>query len=237
MEDRPPDSPEPSPPPSYVYDAPSEPPPAGPGVIPWEEPGRPWLSGLVETIKLLFTSPRAAFERVPLETSLLRPYSFALLLGLVGLYGEVAFLIMNLGASRAMLPPGAPDPFATIPPMLLPAFFVCLPLFVVLPGIIINTAVLHVALLIVGGAQKGFGATFRTSCYSYAGALLLAIPFCGGLIGGVAQLVLLAIGLSTVHRIGIGRAIAAVALPVAACCACILAFMLFAMTMAGAKHP
>src|SRR6187399_1390195 len=88
MEDRPQDAPAPLPP---SDDWPPPPPPPGeppvpppPAVIPWEQPGLPWTTGLVETVKLLLTKPRQAFERMPITGDPLRPLVFAILLGWLG---------------------------------------------------------------------------------------------------------------------------------------------------------
>src|SRR5262249_39411524 len=52
-----------------------------PPAIPWEQPGVPWPTGLIETVKLLFTRPREAFERMPPGDDVLRPLLFAIAVG------------------------------------------------------------------------------------------------------------------------------------------------------------
>jgi hypothetical protein len=46
-------------------------------------------------------------------------------------------------------------------------------------------AILHVMLLIVGGAKNGFGATLRALCYSRAPEVFQVLPFCGALIAWI----------------------------------------------------
>jgi hypothetical protein len=88
----------------------------------------------------------------------------------------------------------------------------------------ISSGVLHLMLLLLGGARRGFEATFRVVCFSQAPALLLVIPvflvpFCGLLV--VAwSLVLEVLGFAEAHQIDHGKAAAAVLLPLLICCCC-----------------
>ena len=56
-------------------------------------------------------------------------------------------------------------------------------------------------LLALGGATRGFEATFRVAAFSQAASIFNIIPGCGGLISLVYTLVLLVIGLSEAHQI------------------------------------
>jgi len=93
----------------------------------------------------------------------------------------------------------------------------------VLIGLFVWTAVVHLALLLMGGARRDFEATFRVVSYSQAPQLFAILPICGGLIGAVYALVLTILGLSEAHGIGRGLAAAAVLLPLLLCCCCMLA--------------
>jgi hypothetical protein len=102
-------------------------------------------------------------------------------------------------------------------------------------SVFVAAGILHLMLLLLGGARRGFEATFRVVCYSQATMLLLLIPvflvpFCG--LAVVAWcLVLYVIGLAQAHQIGYGQALAAVLLPILALCCCCLGL---AVTFAGA---
>ena len=83
----------------------------------------------------------------------------------------------------------------------------------------VGTAITHVCLMVVGGANRPFEATFRV--YSYVGgavALFNLIPCCGWCIGFVWAIVAEIIGLAEVHKIGRARAAVAVLLPILLCC-------------------
>ena len=213
---------------------PVEPPPA---IIPWEDPSRPWPAALVETLRLMIVSPRQAFERVPPRGDVLRPVIYALLLGWLGLFFTSVWELTLGSAIRQMMPAGAmagQDPAAArmIYLLMIPLG----PLYVAL-GLLLSSAILHVSLLLVGGAKNGYVATLRALCYTQSASVALVLPFCGSLLGFVGVLVLEVIGLSVLHRIPTGKAILAVLIPMAVCCACLaIIFGMFgAALMAGMK--
>ena len=105
------------------------------------------------------------------------------------------------------------------------------PVFVVI-GTFIGSAILHVCLMIVGGAKQSFETTFRVICFAEGSASpLLVIPFCGGLITGIWKIVLYCIGLARAHETDTGRAVIAVLLPLIICCG---GFLLLMAVMFGA---
>ena len=104
-------------------------------------------------------------------------------------------------------------------------------------GMFVATGILHVVLLLLGGAQRGFEATFRVVAFAQATSVVLLVPFCGQVVGGASglwTLVLYILGLAEAHQIGHGKAAAAALLPLVLCCCCaaLLGF-LFAGTLAG----
>jgi len=94
--------------------------------------------------------------------------------------------------------------------------------FLLAIGLFLLSGIVHLALLALGGAARGFEATFRVACYSEAAALLNIIPVCGGMIAPVLMLVLLIIGVAEAHGTTRARAAAAVLLPIVLCCCCLL---------------
>ena len=201
------------------FDPPGAPPPAVPpaAVIPWEEPGRPWLSGAIETVKLLISSPRGAYERVPVRADVLRPVLFALLLGWIGLLFSSMWELTLGDMMRNMMPQsGQPSPPRAI--------YLVMMMFgpvVVAVGLLVSSALIHVALMLVGGAKNGFVATLRAISYAQAANVAMVLPFCGSLLASVGIIVLQIIGVSVLHRISIGKAIVGVLIPLVACCACV----------------
>jgi len=70
-------------------------------------------------------------------------------------------------------------------------------------------------LLIVGGEKKGFEATFRVVSYSHAAQAWGVIPFVGGWIGGIWQLIVQIIGLREMHETSYFKVIMAFVIPAA----------------------
>jgi hypothetical protein len=104
---------------------------------------------------------------------------------------------------------------------------------VIAVGVLFGAAgLVHVLLLVLRGAGRGFGATLTAAGYAGAPALLLALPMCGFPIAIVWSLVVFIIGLGETQRCGTGKAAAAVLLPALLACACACAGIAF-FTMAA----
>jgi len=225
MEDWPPDAPAPippsddwPPPPQPPSDEPPAPPPVA--VIPWEQPGLPWMTALVETVKLLLSKPRVAYERMPITGDPLRPFVFAILLGWFGAIFNAAWSI----PFRHLMPAGNPYGSYQMPTFVLPLIALFAPILIVCV-LLLWAAILHVMLLMVGGARNGFGATLRALCYSRAPEVFQVLPFCGALIASIGGILLLIQGIAVAHRISIGKAALAVLLPLVLCCICFSALI------------
>lgn len=226
--------PPPVPPPANVFPPPPVPPPSGTGAgIPWEERHRlGWLRALLETIKLSLFSPTAFFSRLPPTEPIPPPplggagsaLLYAILVGVpslvIGLFWQLLASSMGVmfgETQEAILSLGTSLIFAAFSP-----------LFIII-GVLVTSLVIHVFLLLFGGAHYGFVATFRTVCYASAPEILQVIPLCGGLASGIWCFVLWVIGLAAVHRTTMLRSFAAVTVPTVACCG----FFLLALIMAG----
>lgn len=196
--------------------------------LPWDERHSKGLfSAFIETLQMVLSKPGAAFTAMRREGGLGEP----LLFGLIGgSFGFIVYFIYNLAFQSLGMFANRNNPLthligAGIGGIVL---IVCAPLFVLL-GIFIGSAILHLCLLLVGGAKQSFETTFRVVCFA-GGSVnpLLVIPFCGGLIVGVWKIVLYCIGLAGAHETDTGRAVLAVFLPLILCCGgVILCAMLF----------
>ena len=121
------------------------PPPPAPPVIPWEQPGLPWTTGLVETVKLLLSRPREAFERMPIGGDLLKPFVFAIVLGWIGVIFQTIWSLAFKGM--------APSSYGcySLPALFMPLSAAFAPVLIAC-AILVASAVDHVMLMIVGGA-------------------------------------------------------------------------------------
>jgi hypothetical protein len=103
--------------------------------------------------------------------------------------------------------------------------------FFVLVVTVVWAGLLHLSLIIVGGAKEGFEATFRVVCYSSGPELLNLIPAVGGIIGLVWKVYLTLVGLRKIHGITTMRAASAIVIPVLFTCG--LAITVLAFIVAG----
>lgn len=229
MEDLPPAAPVP---PSSSSTPPGVPPPAS-EIIPWERSGLDVFTAFGRTMTLLLGSPRRAYESMPVTAAFGRPLAFGIVVGWIGVLAGTFWNLLLRGWMQSMLPWTSERwsewsaTFRIIGAMAAPIY---IPI-----SLLIGAALQHVFLFLVGGAKRGFIATFRVQCYAGAPLVLAVVPACGSLAGVLWGLVLAIIGLSAAHGIGTGKAAAAVLLPLLLCCGCIgLAIAIFGTAMMGA---
>jgi hypothetical protein len=221
-------------PPAWTPPPPPAPPVQALEPLPWEQPGYPFLEALYETAKLFVVRPSETFARMSLTAGLDRPVFFAIVLGWLGIIAQQLYQIA-FGQSLWRLLPG----FERQAEIALPAVWafvtmVIAPLLVIL-AIFIWSAILHLFLLLTGGATAGFAATVRVVCYAGTTQILQVVPFCGGVIGGIWAIILEIVGLAIVHRTTQARAALAVLLPIALCCVCaVITVVAFGAAIAAA---
>jgi hypothetical protein len=174
------------------------------------------VNAFIETLQMVLTRPVAAFTAMKREGGLGEPLLYAIIGGTIG----GIFAITYNFVLRSFAPFG--DRHGALTHLFAGLGWIFLlvltPLFVVI-GMFVASAILHVCLMIVGGAKQSFETTFRVICFAEGSASpLLVIPFCGGLISGVWKIVLYCIGLARAHETDTGRAVIAVLLPLIVCC-------------------
>ena len=97
------------------------------------------------------------------------------------------------------------------------------PVFVII-GLFIASAILHVLLMIFGGANNGFEASFRVIAYtSGATTLFQLLPLCGWFIAFIWSIAVQIRGAQEIHETDNWRAVLAVLLPLVLCCGCFIA--------------
>src|SRR5437870_10645353 len=185
--------------------------------LPWDErQSKGLLNAFIETLQIVLLRPIDAFTAMKREGGLGEPLLYAVI---GGTFGGVFAVTYNF-ALRLFTPFGdrqgaVAHLFGGLGWIFL---LVLTPLFVAI-GMFVASAILHVCLMIVGGAKQAFETTFRVVCFAEGSASpLLVIPFCGGLITGIWKIVLYCIGLARSHETDTGRAVIAVLLPLIVCC-------------------
>lgn len=196
--------------------------------LPWEHRQQLGLfKAWFDTVTVLITKPGDAFTMMRPEGGLLDPILFGLIGGCAGSIVSILFqgLLQSIpgfaGRSNMF------DLFGVGPWTFLIVYAVLSPLFMLL-WFFIGSGILHICLMLVGGANRSFETTFRVLCFSVGSANLFSmIPMCGGLIAAVYQIVLECVGLSRAHQTTTGKAVMAVFLPIIVCCGvCIILGML-----------
>jgi hypothetical protein len=186
------------------------------GGLPWDQRySKGIFNAFIETLQTVLTKPTAAFTAMKREGGLGEPLIYGVIGGTIG---AVVSLLYRL-ALRSVFGFGRTDILDhLVGSAALILVLIISPVLVVI-GIFIVSAILHLCLMIVGGAKQSFETTFRVVCFSggSVGPLQL-VPLCGGLIAFVWGIVLYCIGLARAHETDTGRAVLAVFLPLVVCC-------------------
>lgn len=198
--------------------------PAVQGGLPWEKRAESgFLASLLEITRLVLLEPKAAFASMKPSGGLGAPLFFFVLLatigGVAGIFYQSVYSSLESGASpeeKALVAMFTSTAAIGITIMLLPIFLAALAF--------VSAGLVHLSLIIVGGAKRPFEATFRVACYAGgATSVLQLLPICGAIAASIWNFVCMVIGLSEVHGIGKGRATVAVLLPSIVCCGLLLA--------------
>ncbi|MCP4896524.1 MAG: hypothetical protein GY906_06065 [bacterium] len=214
-------APTPPQPPPVDGPPPQPPSPTPPATLPWEDPSRPIVEALFETIKLFVMSPTEAFHRMAPSGSLARPVVYLIVLGWIGVIFSQVYSIA-FGGIQLPFAEDMYDPAAMGVSLGFNIGAIVLAPIIILFFAGIQLLVIHLMLLIVGGATRDLSATLRVICYAATPQLLSIIPLCGGFAALVWAIVLLVIGLSVVHSTTHAKALIAVLLPIVLCClACV----------------
>jgi hypothetical protein len=205
---------------------PTSTPVAGRTGLPWEHrQERGFFNAFIETLSMVLTRPAEAFSVMKRAGGLGEPLIYALiggcLGGIVSALFSLGFQSIGLFADKSnslAAMTGIGIGFGTI---------ILVPLFIVI-FLFIWSALAHLCLMIVGGANQPFETTFRVVAFTQGSTgPLQIVPLCGGLISGVWALVCFCIGLARAHETDTGRAVLAVFLPLIICCGggVLIAFM------------
>src|SRR6476620_6770298 len=183
------------------------------------------LRAFFDTMIMVLTRPAEAFTAMKREGGFGDPLLYAIIGSSVG---YVAYFIYNVLLSSARLLGTHENPVMHMMGGGIRSLFliICVPVLVAI-GAFIASGILHLCLMIVGGAKQSFETTFRVVCFGGGSAdPILIIPICGGLIGGIWKIVLYCIGLARGHETDTGRAVLAVVLPLIICCGGAIALMM-----------
>jgi len=188
--------------------------------LPWDNRySRGFFPAFFETLVMVLTRPGEAFTAMKREGGFSEPLLYALVGGFCGC--AVWLLFAMLMPSIAMFGDHRHN-------ALLGGFLgmgagmflnlILIPVVLILT-LFVGAAILHVCLMIVGGAKQSYETTFRVVCFSMGSTYpLFILPVCGSFIAFVWNLVVECVGISRAHETDIGRAVLAVFLPLIICC-------------------
>lgn len=185
----------------------------------WEQRAEAGLvPALIETVRAVLLDPSKTFATMRLTGGLGAPLFFFVLVSTLGGLAGVIYnvVLQSMGATGQGKDEMAAAVFGSaigvgIVIMLLPIVFAA--------TAFVSAGLVHLALMLIGGANRPFEATFRVACYSGgATAVFQFLPLCGALVSSIYNLILMILGISKVHGITTLRAAIAVLLPTVVCC-------------------
>lgn len=208
---------------------------AGPGsargpLAAWEDPSVGFPRDLVTTWGRSLLDPARFFRGVPFEDPALRPLLYFLIVAVLSALFTLWWQTVGALPSEVLGLLGAAGPS---PRWAAVGFF--LAPFRALLALLVYGAAVHVLSLLLAPRRRGFGATLRALCYAGGPWVLTAVPWLGGLIGGVWSVVLAVVGVREAHRTTTGRAAAMVLIPVGALV--VLSLGLAALALVAAAGP
>jgi hypothetical protein len=193
-----------------------------------------FFTSFIETLQMVLTRPAEAFTVMKREGGFGEPLIYAVVGGSVG--AIVAFLFSLLFHSFGVFTDQR-NPLGAMAGMGIGSigFIILVPLAVVIV-LFIGAGIVHLCLMIVGGANQPFETTFRVLAFTQGSTgVLQVIPVCGGLIAAVWGIVVNCIGLARAHETDTGRAVLAIFLPLIVCCglAFVISFMVGGLAALG----
>lgn len=220
-----------APPPQAPAPSAATPAPAGPAPLsvaarsglPWEHRDAIGLvNAFVQTVSVILTRPAEAFTVMRTEGGFGNPLLFGVIGGSIGviIWTLVSAALNSFGFAAAFARQNSLDNLmgASLGGAMLIVRVIMTPIFIIL-CLFIWAGLVHLFLMIFGGAKKTFETTFRALSFAYGATALFAIvPCCGGLVALVWGLIADCIGISRSHETDIGRAVGAVLLPLVVCC-------------------
>jgi len=191
-------------------------------VVPaWEVREGRWPRRFYETCRQILTNPTSFFRGLEVDR-LGRSWTFAWLLCSLGALFASMYGLWNLERNEAALLEALRAAGGLEPEEALDAWRGLLTFgawgapLLGLVNLFATAGLFHLGVVLVGGANRGFRATFRATAYGFVPLLLVVVPVVGQLIGSLWSVVLQVVAIAHVHRMSPGRAALAVLLPLAA---------------------
>ncbi|MBK6736016.1 MAG: YIP1 family protein [bacterium] len=188
--------------------------PEGLRLCPWERRAEfGFLNALYLTTREALAGPGRFFDRMPTRVGLTQPFLYALILGVTGAF--LGWIWSLSGSSLQSLVSDNLSHFFRGPWGAFLAF-VGSPISITV-DVFLRAGLMHLMLMLLGGNQLGFEATFRVATYGKAASVIALLPFCGGIVALIWELAIDIIGLYRIHGTDPWRAMVAVLGPALIC--------------------
>ncbi|OIQ51288.1 Yip1 domain protein [Pseudodesulfovibrio hydrargyri] len=176
-----------------------------------------FFHGLFLTLKLVLFSPRLFFSVMPVGNGLSKPLTFAILVSMIQTVVQYAWGVAGLTPGMNVTAHGLEavpyDAVNGLFELLLTPAVVALSLFAI-------SGFYHLILSMLKSGNKGFEGSFRAVAYAYAPMMIGIIPMFTAnfmaswmLINAVWTLILTAIGLKYIHKVGYTKIVAVLLIP------------------------
>jgi len=190
----------------------------------------------MQTIKAALLEPNETFSKMKVSGGIANPYLFHLLVGGIG--SVCASVYISIVQILFM------NPYSGINSNASPAFQIGILFGVVIRsiifaaiGVFIHAGIVHVCLMICGGAKRPFEATFRAVCYGASSVSgLQVIPIIGSIAAIPWSIVVSCLALARAHETDTWRALVAILLPGVVCCGLMVFIMVTIFGAASAMH-
>ena len=191
--------------------------------LPWERRETlGFFNAFVQTVSMVLTRPTEAFTVMRTEGGIADPLIFGVIGGSIGaiVWTLLSAAIHSLGWAATLSQQSSIDSMlgVSLGGAMIFIRIILAPILIAI-GLFIWTALVHVCLMMLGGANKPFEASFRALSFAYGATALFAIvPCCGGVVALIWGLIADCIAISRSQETDIGRAVVAVILPLVVCC-------------------
>ena len=205
------------------------------------EPGFPWpppedgpiLTAFAATWKGSTFDPGRFFAETPRDQGTGAAVVYYLLIGVLVAGATLFWEMMPAFGGLTQDPLAGEMGYPTMHPLVR---FLLAPA-IILVGLFISGAIIHVLLMIFDGAAHGFGTTIRVICYAYSPAIFGVVPVIGTIVGGIWSLVLVIIGLREAHEAAAWKPAVAVLVPFLGMLMLFILMMMAVFMAAGGALP
>jgi hypothetical protein len=178
-------------------------------------------------------NPTRFFKQMRRADGYMGPLVYGMILGSFSTIVQIGWNVLLISFGDAVLETSPTPQVFTPSPGLYGLMAILSPILVTIVAFLWS-GIIHVVLLVVGGASHGFQTSFRVVCYARSAGIWHLIPVFGPLIGSVWYAVLLVVGFAEAHETSLGKALAAVLIPLLVWTAVIV---LVAVALFMTSHP